>query len=104
MTDIASITKPSARLTSTSITSSTEDNNESISIVLGAEKNRLTIQYKPAGITDQLFVSRYQLYLPDQSVLSREVYRIVEVHSKEENNHHNLFFFSLILCKLDVKT
>ena len=52
-------------------------------IVLGAEKDRLTVQYALEGINNQLFVSRYQLYLPDRDALSREVYRIIEAHAKE---------------------
>ena len=64
---------------------STEGDNEPFGIVLGAEKDRLTVQYALEGITNQLFVSRYQLYLPDRDSLSGEVYRIIEAHAKEEN-------------------
>ena len=53
-------------------------------IVLGAERDRLTVQYALEGINNQLFVSRYQLYLLDRDALSREVYRIIEAHSKED--------------------
>ena len=53
------------------------------SIVLSSEKDRLTVQYATEGINNQLFVSRYQLYLPDRDALSREVYRIIEAHAKE---------------------
>ena len=45
---------------------------------------RLTVQYALEGITNQLFVSRYQLYLPDRDTLSGEVYRIIEAHVKEK--------------------
>lgn len=62
----------------------TEGDNEPFGIVLGAEKDRLTVQYALEGINNQLFVSRYQLYLPDRDALSREVYRIIEAHAKEE--------------------
>ena len=61
----------------------TEGDNEPFGIVLGAEKDRLTVQYALEGINNQLFVSRYQLYLPDRDALSREVYRIIEAHTKE---------------------
>ena len=61
----------------------TEGDNEPFGIVLGAEKDRLTVQYATEGINNQLFVSRYQLYLPDRDALSREVYRIIEAHAKE---------------------
>ena len=61
----------------------TEGDNEPFGIVLGAEKDRLTVQYALEGINNQLFVSRYQLYLPDRDALSREVFRIIEAHTKE---------------------
>ena len=60
----------------------TEGDNEPFGIVLGAEKDRLTVQYALEGINNQLFVSRYQLYLPDRDALSREVYRIIEAHAQ----------------------
>jgi predicted nuclease of restriction endonuclease-like (RecB) superfamily len=63
----------------------TEGDNEPFGIVLGAEKDKLTVQYALEGITNQLFVSRYQLYLPDREALSREVYRIIEAHAESEN-------------------
>ena len=62
----------------------TEGDNEPFGIVLGAEKDRLTVQYALEGINNQLFVSRYQLFLPDRDTLIREVYRIIEAHAKEE--------------------
>ena len=62
----------------------TEGDNEPFGIVLGAEKDRLTVQYALEGINNQLFVNRYQLYLPDRDALSREGYRIIEAHAKEE--------------------
>ena len=63
----------------------TEGDNDPFGIVLAAGKNRMTVQYALEGITNQLFVSRYQLYLPDRDALSREVYRIIEAHSKKES-------------------
>ena len=63
----------------------TEGDNEPFGIVLGAEKDRLTVQYALEGINNQLFVSRYQLFLPDREALSREVYRIIEAHAESEH-------------------
>ena len=63
----------------------TEGDNEPFGIVLGAEKDKLTVQYALEGITNQLFVSRYQLFLPDREALSREVYRIIEAHAESEH-------------------
>ena len=64
----------------------TEGDNEPFGIVLGAEKDKLTVQYALEGITNQLFVSRYQLYLPDREALSREVYRIIEAHAEHDHS------------------
>ena len=44
-----------------------------IGIVLGAEKDDLIVEYATQGITNKLFVSRYQLYLPDKDQLRREL-------------------------------
>jgi predicted nuclease of restriction endonuclease-like (RecB) superfamily len=66
-----------------------ESDNEPFGIVLGANKSRLTVQYALEGITNQLFVSRYQFYLPDRDALSREVFRIIEAHAKENRKSHS---------------
>ena len=44
-----------------------------IGIVLGAEKDDLIVEYATQGITNKLFVSRYQLYLPDKEQLRHEL-------------------------------
>ena len=71
----------------------TEGDNEPFGIVLGAEKDRLTVQYALEGITNKLFVSRYQTYLPDREALTREVYRIIEAHATKPDGSDNLLPF-----------
>ena len=44
-----------------------------IGIVLGAKKDDLVVQFATEGITNRIFVSRYQLYLPDKEALRREL-------------------------------
>ena len=56
----------------------TEGDNEPIGIVLGAYKHQVLIEYAMQGISNQLFVSRYQLYLPDKQQLQDELRRIIE--------------------------
>lgn len=51
----------------------TEGDNEPIGIVLGAEKDNVLVEYATEEITNQLFVSKYQLYLPDREFLQREL-------------------------------
>ena len=49
----------------------TEGDNPPIGIILGSEKDRLLMEYALHGISNQLFVSRYHLYLPDREQLER---------------------------------
>ena len=56
----------------------TEDDNEPIGIVLGAYKDQILVEYAMQGISNNLFVSRYQLYLPDKEELQKELSRLLE--------------------------
>lgn len=47
-----------------------EDDNPPIGIVLGAYKDHILMEYATAHISNQLFVSKYQLYLPDRQQLA----------------------------------
>ncbi|MGZ3757513.1 MAG: PDDEXK nuclease domain-containing protein, partial [Mucilaginibacter sp.] len=47
----------------------TEGDNPPIGIVLAKQKDDLLIQYAMHNISSQLFVSKYQLYLPDREEL-----------------------------------
>ena len=42
---------------------------EPVGIVLGANKDDLVVQFATQGISNRLFVSKYQLYLPDEAQL-----------------------------------
>lgn len=55
----------------------TEGDTEPIGIVLGSENDKLVMQYALQGITNQVFVSRYQLYLPDKNQLESELQRFL---------------------------
>ena len=55
-----------------------EGDNEPIGIVLGRYKDQILVKYAMQGITNQLFVSRYQLYLPDKEQLQQELNRLLE--------------------------
>ena len=56
----------------------TEGDNEPIGIVLGANADRLTMEYATEGISNPLFISRYMLYLPDRKTLERELYKVLD--------------------------
>jgi len=55
-----------------------EGDNEPIGIVLGAYKDNILVEYATQNITNSLFVSKYQLYLPDKESLRDELYRLLE--------------------------
>ncbi|MGA7935988.1 MAG: PDDEXK nuclease domain-containing protein [Kovacikia sp.] len=55
-----------------------EDDNEPIGIVLARDKDEILVEYATGSISNQLFVSRYQLYLPDKAALQQELQRILQ--------------------------
>ena len=62
----------------------TEGDTEPIGIVLGAYQDRLVMQYALQNISNQVFVSRYQLYLPDREQLEAEFRRYMGDHISED--------------------
>ena len=59
--------------------------NDPIGIVLCADKDDVMVEYAIQGITKKIFVSRYQLYLPDKEQLRRELARAIEEESRRAN-------------------
>ena len=55
----------------------TEGDTEPIGIILGAYQDKLVMQYALQNISNQLFVSKYQLYLPDRDQLEAEFRRFI---------------------------
>ena len=55
----------------------TEGDTEPIGIILGAYQNKLVMHYALQNISNQVFVSRYQLYLPDRDQLEAEFRRFM---------------------------
>jgi len=56
----------------------TEGDNPPIGIILAREKDELLIEYAVHGMSAQLFVQKYQLYLPNEAELRREIERVYE--------------------------
>lgn len=52
---------------------SSEGDNQPIGIVLGAYKDELLMEYATQGIENNLFVSKYQLYLPNKNELKKQL-------------------------------
>lgn len=56
----------------------TEGDNEPIGIILGAYKDQILIEYATQNISSQLFVSKYQLYIPDKEKLQNELNKLLD--------------------------
>lgn len=54
------------------------DDNPPIGIVLGARKDELLMEYALEGVTNQLFVARYQLYLPKREELQAQLDKLLD--------------------------
>jgi len=55
-----------------------KDDNKPIGLILSAEKNDIVVKYALGSISNKLFVSKYQLYLPKKKELEVEVKRILK--------------------------
>ncbi|MVN22051.1 DUF1016 family protein [Mucilaginibacter sp. HMF7410] len=55
-----------------------EGDNEPIGIILSADKDEILVEYATGGITNNIFVSKYQLYLPDKEELQRKVAELMK--------------------------
>ncbi len=56
----------------------TEGDHEPIGIIIAADKHNFLVRYATGGLSNKIFVSKYQLYLPDQKVLEEKVKEIIE--------------------------
>jgi predicted nuclease of restriction endonuclease-like (RecB) superfamily len=52
-----------------------EGDNPPIGIILSKDKNDLLVEYATYGMSSQLFISKYQLYLPDKEELRKIISR-----------------------------
>ncbi len=57
---------------------SVEGDNEPIGIILSAEKDEVLVEFATGGISNKIFVSKYQLYLPDKKQLQKKVKATLE--------------------------
>ena len=56
----------------------TEGDNQPIGIILSKYKDDVIVEYAIRGITNKIFVSKYQLYLPDKKLLKKKVKELLE--------------------------
>jgi predicted nuclease of restriction endonuclease-like (RecB) superfamily len=55
-----------------------ENDNEPIGIIIAADKHEFLVKYATGGLSNKIFVSKYQIYLPDQKILEKKVKEIIE--------------------------
>ena len=58
--------------------------NPPIGILLSHKKDELLVEYATYGMDSNLFVSKYELYLPNRSELQKLVNNILEQDTKKE--------------------
>jgi predicted nuclease of restriction endonuclease-like (RecB) superfamily len=51
--------------------------NPPIGIILGAHKDHILVEYATENISNKLFVSKYQLHLPDSKLLQKELEKLL---------------------------
>lgn len=56
----------------------TEGDNEPFGIIIAKDKHEFLVKYATGGISNKIFVSKYQLYLPDQKQLENKVKQIID--------------------------
>ena len=84
----------------------TEGDTEPIGIILGTDRDKLVMKYALQNITNQVFVSRYQLYLPDKAELEAEFRRFMstdygcgETESENDEMEKARLSFLVVDCK-----
>lgn len=56
----------------------TEGDNGPIGIIIAADKHEYLVKYATGGLSNKIFVSKYQLYLPDKKLLEQKIREIIE--------------------------
>lgn len=54
------------------------DDNDPIGIIIAADKHEFLVKYATGGISNKIFISKYQLHLPNQKELEAKVKELVE--------------------------
>lgn len=65
-----------------------EDDNEPMGIILCADKDEIAAEYALGGLNNQIFASKYTLYIPEKEKLIKEVENVINengAYSKIDN-------------------
>lgn len=63
-----------------------EGDNPPIGIILCTDKGNFDVQYALGGLSNQIFASKYVLYMPDKEQLIRQVEAVLEKWHEEEDD------------------
>ena len=64
------------------------DDNPPIGIILCTEKDSITAEYALGDLSNNIFASRYVLYMPNKEQLITQVENVIEKwHNKEQRNN-----------------
>jgi hypothetical protein len=55
-----------------------EGDNPPIGMILSRQKDDIIVEYATRGISNNIFVSKYQLYLPDKKVLQNKLKELLD--------------------------
>lgn len=58
--------------------------NEPIGIILSPGKDEFLVEYALGGLSNKIFVSKYQLHLPEKKELQRQLDEFVEIKNKKK--------------------
>ena len=67
------------------------DDNPPVGIILCTDKGNFDVQYALGGLSNQIFASKYVLYMPDKEQLIRQVEAVLERWHNEESNDTETF-------------
>ena len=59
------------------------DDNPPIGIILCTDKDDIEVEYALGGLSNNIFASRYVLYMPDKSQLIAQIKAVIENHNPE---------------------
>lgn len=59
------------------------DDNEAIGIILCADKDEIAAEYALGGLNNQIFASKYTLYIPEKERLIREVEKLINSNNDQ---------------------
>ena len=60
-----------------------ETDNEPIGIILCTDKDSIQVEYALGNLSNQIFASKYTLYIPEREVLEEQVERVLKIYKEK---------------------